>query len=120
MLHCPLIFAVIAQSEKLLTEQLKVWQSNHAKLEQLFKESKAVAEVSEHSLNLSKLAAAALEAMETRKNGSSLSEAWVKEKTNLLQEAKKVRSSTEIGVLQELEGLIKGKLEAEPKAYSLF
>jgi hypothetical protein len=66
-------------SENYIREQLSKWQQNHEKLKPLSRNSKSIADIIEHSINLSALASAGLEAliceklqMDQLKNGSGL------------------------------------------------
>jgi hexosaminidase len=108
------------ESEAVLRKWLALWLANDALLQRYFAKSEDLREVRSQSANLACLARAGLTVLDSSKSGSSTSGLSSNGLGEIVKEAKVSHGETEIAILPEIDALIQGKLEPEPKVYPLF
>jgi hexosaminidase len=99
---------------------LLAWQQNDSALEPLFAGNKRLAEVQEHSVNLSAAATIGLEALDRADKALPADAAWVQKKSDELGNYEKSHNETEIAVIPEIASLVTGHLAPEPSSYPAF
>ncbi len=93
-------------SEIAIRKQLKEWTSSYDQLKPLFESSTLAKEITQHSINLSALSSACLQAMDLYKSDSKPTDQWLKDQQALLESAKGSYGEVELSVLPELTALI--------------
>jgi hexosaminidase len=96
------------------------WQQNDLALEHLFAGNKRLADVQEHSKNLSAAAAIGLEALDRVDRALSADTAWIQKKSTELGIYEKSHNDIEIAVIPEIASLVTGHLFPEPASYPAF
>lgn len=99
---------------------LLAWQQNDPALEPLFAGNKRLAEVQEHSINLSAAAAIGLEALDRADKALPADAAWIQKKSTELGTYEKSHGDTEIAIIPEMASLVTGHLAPEPASYPAF
>ncbi|MFA4924069.1 MAG: family 20 glycosylhydrolase, partial [Ignavibacteriaceae bacterium] len=89
-----------------ITAQLNLWKNNHNKLEQTITLSPILKEIEPLSLNLKLLSETGLETLSLLDKKQKPEETWLKEKENLLREAKKPYGQTELMIVSAIEKLM--------------
>jgi hexosaminidase len=96
------------------------WQHNDLALEPLFAGNKRLADVQEHSKNLSAAAAIGLEALDRVDRALPADTAWTQKKSTELGIYEKSHNDIEIAVIPEIASLVTGYLVPEPASYPAF
>ena len=99
---------------------LTLWKNHRAALEPLLLHMPNSTDIDVHSKNLATAATIGLEAMDKIATGKVPADDWIKQKVDELAQTKKVYGEMDIAVIPEIEALVKGKLDAEPKDYPVF
>ena len=99
---------------------LLAWQQNDLALEPLFAGNKRLADVQEHSKNLSAAAAIALEALDRADRALPADTTWIQKKSTELGTYEKSHNDMEIAVIPEIASLVTGHLVPEPASYPAF
>ncbi|HJP62201.1 MAG TPA: family 20 glycosylhydrolase, partial [Mucilaginibacter sp.] len=99
---------------------LTAWQQNDLALEPMFPGNNRLAEVQEHSMNLSAAATIGLEALDRIEKGAPADAVWIQQKSNQLGGYERAKNDTEIAVIPEIGALVLGHIVAEPASYSAF
>ncbi|WP_426671265.1 beta-N-acetylhexosaminidase [Mucilaginibacter sp. McL0603] len=99
---------------------LVAWQQNDAQLKPLFVGNKRLAEIADHSKNLSAAAAIGLDALDRMDKGTANDANWVKQQSDALSAFEKAHNETELAIIPEIEELVIGHTIAEPVVYSQF
>jgi hexosaminidase len=89
-----------------ITTQLTLWKNNHDKLGKTISLSPILKEIEPLSLNLKLISETGLEVFSFLDKKQKPEEAWLKEKENLLVEAKKPYGQTELMIVSGVEKLI--------------
>lgn len=107
-------------TENAIRDQLLIWQSHRIALEPLMSKAPISPDIDALSKNLVAASNIGLEALNNIKADKTPSADWLKKKTDELATCKKVYSEMDISVIAEIEGLVNGKLAAEPADYPMF
>jgi len=109
-----------AATERAIRDQLLAWKNHRPALELLLQNMPNSADIDAFSKNLVVVANTGLEALDNLKAGKTPSADWIKQKTDELAAAKTVYGEAGLDIIAEIEGLVNGKLAAEPADYPLF
>ncbi|MFA4923744.1 MAG: family 20 glycosylhydrolase, partial [Ignavibacteriaceae bacterium] len=91
-----------------ITAQLNLWKNNHNKLAKTINLSPVLKEIEPLSLNLKLLSETGLEVLSLLEKKQKPEATWLKEKENLLLEAKKPYGQTELMIVSAVEKLVNG------------
>ena len=109
-----------AATEQAIRNQLLAWKNHRTALEPLLQNIPNSADINAFSKNLVIAANIGLEALDNLKAGKTASADWTKQKMDELSITKTVYGEADLDIIGEIEGLVNGKLAAEPADYPLF
>jgi hexosaminidase len=104
----------------LITAQLEKWKAHRTALEPLINKGLTGSGINENSKYLYTAAVIGLEAFKMLKNKEKPSADWVKQRTDALNEIKKVYGEVELCIVPEIKALVDQQLAAEPANYPIF
>lgn len=96
-----------SETEGKIISCLKIWKSNHSLLVPIIDKSPILKEIEPLSANLSLLAEAGLEAINSIKDTGKLNAKWIEDKNRLIGESKVPYGQTELRIIEAVEKLIK-------------
>ncbi|HGY55167.1 MAG TPA: beta-hexosaminidase [Caldithrix abyssi] len=94
------------QEKEQITEWLRLWKSNHTRLEKIIRHSPILREIEKHSQNLSRCAEIGLQALALLNDGETADPSWLEQSATILQEAKTPHGQTELMILPAIEALL--------------
>ena len=106
--------------ENQVRHQLEIWRDHQPALQPYFDKSTLIGQIKKHSDNLHESAIIGLEALERLKSAAPISPEWMNEKMSILKDFKKQVEGTELDIIPEIEGLVKGQMAPEPSSYPMF
>ncbi len=85
---------------------LRLWQENHAALEEIFRSSPALSEVESLSRDVSEISLSGLAALEILADGETASRDWLRPRLDRLRAAKEPRGQLELMIVEPVKRLL--------------
>jgi hypothetical protein len=105
---------------KTIVQQLQVWKDNHARFMMLVNRSPVLKEAEILSLNLSKIAAAGLDAVMHLHEGNDVSKEWLAEQLEILENAKVSGGRCELQVITPIQKLVEAASDENARVIPSF
>jgi hexosaminidase len=105
---------------KTIVQQLQVWKDNHARFMMLVNKSPVLKEAEILSLNLSKIAAAGLDAVMHLHEGNDVSKEWLAEQLEILENAKVSGGRCELQVITPIQKLVEAASDENARVIPSF